>query len=300
MTLTTDKPTILLITNEPSRMSPIVSVLEAADFTVIVATGTAGALVTWRRTQPDIIISDLKASSLERFSCPLSERGGASMILIGEDDVTQALQYEAITKGAFDYIQITEDPSLLLARTKQLASLKQTMNRLHHEATTDIMTGLTNRRAFRLAIGNEVERWRRYQIPCSLFAVDIDHMKLINDEHGHIMGDEAINHVARALIEASDNKDTATRLGGEEYALLLAGADEEKAKNVAKHLHELISSEPVPVIGRMTVSIGVATCPTHGQSEKAIYLASDTALYQAKAEGRDRTVIALPIDAATE
>ena len=83
--------------------------------------------------------------------------------------------------GAFDYFQMPAELSLLIARTEQLVALKQTMDRLRAEADRDYLTGLANRRRFRTALGQEVERWRRYNVPCALVLVDIDHLKKIND-----------------------------------------------------------------------------------------------------------------------
>src|SRR5205823_8728803 len=120
-----------------------------------------------------------------------------------------------------------------------------------------------NRRRFRIALGNELERWRRYNTPCALLLVDIDHMKRINDAHGHSAGDMAIRHIAAALVALSRDNDTAARLRGEEFALLLAGADEANALAAAERLRAAVAATAVEQVGTVTISIGVATCPTH-------------------------------------
>jgi diguanylate cyclase (GGDEF)-like protein len=122
--------------------------------------------------------------------------------------------------------------------------------------------------------------------------VDIDHLKKINDRHGHSAGDRVIRHTADALTELSRDNDTAARLGGEEFALLLAGADDAKGLAAAERLRVVVSSTPVEGVGTVTISLGVAACPSHAGTERALYGASDAALYRAKGEGRDRTALA--------
>ncbi|MEA2176027.1 MAG: hypothetical protein QOD00_3619, partial [Blastocatellia bacterium] len=148
------------------------------------------------------------------------------------------------------------------------------------------------------ALGQEVERWRRYRVPCALLLVDIDFLKRINDAHGHSAGDVVIRHIASALLELSRDNDTTARLGGEEFALLLAGADDAKALAAAERLRAVVSAEPLETIGTVTVSLGVASCPVHATSERTLYAASDAALYRAKREGRNRSAMAPTMDAS--
>jgi diguanylate cyclase (GGDEF)-like protein len=98
--------------------------------------------------------------------------------------------------------------------------------------------------------------------------------------------------VADALAEMSRDNDTAARLGGEEFALLLAGANDSQALAAAERLRQAVSAKAVDEVGTVTVSLGVAACPSHAESERALYGASDAALYRAKREGRDRTAVA--------
>jgi diguanylate cyclase (GGDEF)-like protein len=90
----------------------------------------------------------------------------------------------------------------------------------------------------------------------------------------------------------SRDNDTAARLGGEEFALLLAGADAERSIAAAERLRQTVGSEALEGIGRVTISLGVAACPSHAHSERDLYAASDAALYTAKREGRDRVAVA--------
>jgi diguanylate cyclase (GGDEF)-like protein len=163
---------------------------------------------------------------------------------------------------------------------------------LRSEADLDALTGLANRRRFRTALNREVERWRRYSVPCALLLLDIDYMKAINDRFGHPTGDLVIRHIANVLSGVSRDNDTAARLGGEEFALLLANISSEKGVQAAERLRAALAEQALEGVGAITVSIGVAGCPANATSDRALYAASDRALYVAKNEGRNRVAVA--------
>jgi two-component system, cell cycle response regulator len=292
-----DQGRVLLVTDNP-QMNAYGEALERAGFVVVGVAGGVAALVSLQRTRPHVVVADesLKGVRAEELASMLSRtEERLPLILIGSADASAERRNAALNAGAFDYIRVPAELPLLMARTAQLVAVKQTMDRLRAEADRDYLTGLANRRRFRTSLGQEVERWRRYRVSCALLLVDIDFLKRINDAHGHSAGDVVIRHVASALVELSRDNDTAARLGGEEFALLLAGADDEKALAAAERLRHVISHKPLEGIGVVTVSLGVASCPAQAQSERTLYAASDTALYRAKNEGRDRAALALPI-----
>jgi diguanylate cyclase (GGDEF)-like protein len=289
-----DQGRVLLVTDEPS-IAAYGAALEQAGFMVVGVTGGAAALVSLSRTRPHIVIVDIDLRGISADELIKSlERvpDGVAVVFIGVAATTLARRSEAIAHGAFDYFQMPVELPLLIARTAQLVALRQTIARLRAEADRDYLTGLANRRRFRTAFGQELERWRRYRVPCALVLVDIDHLKKINDKHGHSAGDRVIRHIASSLMELSRDNDTAARLGGEEFALLLAGVDEEKALAAAERLRHAVCAVPVEDVGTVTISLGVAACPSHAATERTLYAASDAALYTAKREGRNRTAVA--------
>src|SRR5437764_6497659 len=293
-----DQGRVLLVTDEPS-VAAYGAALEGAGFAVVGVTGGAAALVSLRRTRPHLVIVDINLKGIgatDLVNSLACVEDGVAVLLIGDAATTTARRSEAIALGAFDYFQMPVERALLIARTTQLVTLKQQMDRLRAEADRDYLTGLANRRRFRSALGQELERWRRYNVPCALVMVDIDLLKKINDQHGHSAGDRVIRHVASALTELSRDNDTAARLGGEEFALLLAGVDDVKALAAAERLRHVVSATQVEDVGTVTVSLGVAACPMHATSERTIYSASDAALYRAKREGRNRSTLAPAID----
>lgn len=289
-----DQGRVLLIADDPA-MAAFGEALERAGFAVVGVVAGAAALVSLRRTRPHVVIANanlkgIKAEELARLLAHAQD--GLPLVVVGTEAATLERRSAALATGAFDYFQLPTELALLITRTTQLVSLRLTIDRLRAEADRDYLTGLANRRRFRIALGHEVERWRRYKMSCALLLVDIDHMKRINDTYGHPAGDVAIRHIASVLVELSRDNDTPARLGGEEFALLLSGVNEAKAVIAAERVRQSVCEKPVENVGTVTVSIGVATCPAHANSERSLYTASDAALYRAKHEGRNRTAVA--------
>jgi diguanylate cyclase (GGDEF)-like protein len=294
LTSTRDQGRVLLVTDD-ATIAAYSALLEEAGFTVVGVAGGAAAIVALRQTRPHIIIADINLKGItshELTGLLARMQEGPPLVLVGARPATLEQRGASLNAGAFDYFQVPSELSLLLVRAAQLVKLRQTMDRLRAEAERDYLTGLANRRYFRTALGQELERWRRYHVPCALLMLDIDFMKRINDTHGHSAGDVVILHIATALKDLSRDNDTTARLGGEEFALLLAGADDARAFAAAERLRQDVSAEEIEGIGTVTVSLGVAACPAHATSERALYAASDAALYRAKSEGRNQTAVA--------
>jgi diguanylate cyclase (GGDEF)-like protein len=160
-------------------------------------------------------------------------------------------------------------------------------------ATTDSMTGLFNRRHFLSLAEAEWSRFQRYQRPLSVLAIDIDHFKSVNDRYGHAVGDQAIVSVADACQQGRRASDLVGRFGGEEFVMLLPETDQAQAMIVAERLREAVAAHVLyvhKVQFRLTISIGVAQATVSMSGIDALLRAADQALYQAKAEGRNRTV----------
>ena len=258
----------------------------------------AAAMVSLTRTRPHLVIAHASTRGLrfkELAKMLAQSEDGIPLLLTGSEYSTVSLRYGAMVEGAFDYFSLPYELDLLIERTQQLVLLRQKMDLLRADADLDSLTGLANRRRFRVALAREVERWRRYRVPCALLMLDIDHLKAVNDQFGHPVGDMVIRQIAQTLREVSRDNDTAARLGGEEFALLLAGVDLQRAVLAAERLRVVLSGKRVEGIGNVTVSIGVAGCPENATSERMLYSASDGALYVSKNSGRDRVSVAPPL-----
>ncbi|HUS10298.1 MAG TPA: diguanylate cyclase [Pyrinomonadaceae bacterium] len=284
---------VLLISDEPSFSFR--ATLEAGQLEVVEVSAAIAAPISLRRSRPQIVIANLPISGLsikELARILHNSHDGVPLILVGAEAATLERRRESMAAGAFDYFQVPAEDELVIASATRLVKLQQTMERLRGEADLDHLTGLANRRRFRVALSREVERWRRYGTPCALLLLDIDYMKAINDTYGHPAGDLVIREVGNTLILVSRDNDTPARVGGEEFALLFAGIDEPKAVLAANRLRAILAEQRIEGIGNITVSIGVAACPAHADSERTLYAASDSALYEAKNKGRNRVAIA--------
>lgn len=171
---------------------------------------------------------------------------------------------------------------------------------LRRAARTDGLTGLLNRGAV-LADGQAcLQQCQRQQQPLALLLLDVDHFKQVNDRWGHIAGDQVLRHFATVLSSSlAGQQPLLGRYGGEEFVLLLPGADHARATQQADHIRAQLQACPaclgdVPVM--VTTSIGLAV-DTGAHDLAALLAAADRALYQAKADGRDRTVSAVPLTA---
>lgn len=284
---------ILIITDDPDIVWD--KALESVGHEVVGVDAGAAALVSLRRARPHLVLASrsargISATELVRMLNQTDE--GVPLVLFGSEALTPERRYSALALGAVDYFQIPADLDSLILRVNQIVAVRQTVERLRSEADLDHLTGLANRRRFRVALNREVERWRRYGVPCALLLLDIDHMKAINDRFGHPAGDLVIRQIADVLTKVLRDNDTAARLGGEEFALLLASVDGGKAAAAAERLRAILAEQTIPEVGNFSVSIGVAACPAHATSERTLYAASDQALYVAKNEGRDRVAVA--------
>lgn len=292
-----DQGRILLVTDEPAAPAHR-GALERAGFAVVGVSNGAAAIVSLVRTRPHVVVANaslkgITAAELSRTLSQSAER--VPLVLVGDSPASSQARRSAMEEGAFDYFELPAETALLVSRAAQLVEIGLTVDRLRAEADRDYLTGLANRRRFREAMGRELERWRRYRANCALLLADIDFLKKINDAHGHSAGDTAIRHVAAVLREHSRDNDTAARLGGEEFALLLAGANEASAVAAAERLRHSVSAVFLEGIGAVTISVGVASCPAQAEDERTLYAAADAALYRAKDAGRDRSLLAPPL-----
>jgi len=160
-------------------------------------------------------------------------------------------------------------------------------------ANTDALTGAASRRKL-LELGNrECARALRDARPLAVLAIDIDHFKHVNDTHGHAAGDRVLKIVVACCQSQLRNNDVLGRLGGEEFAVVLPGADTDAAQRVAERIRERIADTPTQLDSatiRVTASIGVATFDGKTPFE-ALLADADAALYRAKHEGRNRVVV---------
>ena len=259
-------------------------------------------------TPPDLVLCDLvmpgfdglkflglKASRKELAQIPV-------IMLTAEDDLDR--KAEILERGASDYITKPFHEKELLARVRIHTKLKRLQDELREMnvqlealSVTDMLTGLANRRRLMTRLEEEVQRARRYKTPLSVVMIDIDHFKLVNDAHGHAMGDEVLRNIGAMLKTSLRGTDLAARYGGEELTLVLPHTDIPAALLVAETLREKFAAMDHVLDGvtlRKTVSMGVTA--RDGQSEvpdvEELLKHADEALYRAKQGGRNRVEVA--------
>lgn len=189
-------------------------------------------------------------------------------------------------------------------RTRQLEhalrELESANHKLEELSTRDKLTGLYNRRYFDDALHTAITDARRLHGSVALVLLDVDHFKAVNDQHGHPIGDQCLQHIARVMTNIIRRpSDTLARYGGEEFAVILPFTDEEGAAHVISRLLETLRATGVQTdvgVIRITVSAGLAMIhPAREpqEDERSLVRRADDALYQAKRNGRDRLVISM-------
>ncbi len=186
----------------------------------------------------------------------------------------------------------TGHPRYLVGISNDITESKEYKDRLDHLATHDSLTGLFNRRVLEERLQDEMNRVQRYGFELSVFMLDIDYFKQVNDTYGHHAGDEVLRHLSKLMQESIRKSDFAARYGGEEFSIVLPITPQAEAIELAERLREKISRLVIPVADNktisVTISIGVASARDVTRSWEELLDTADNALYRAKESGRNR------------
>ena len=174
-------------------------------------------------------------------------------------------------------------------RTQALEQANAALARLAHH---DTLTGLLNRRGFDERMAAIVSSARRRGAPLSLLLLDADHFKQVNDRFGHAAGDVVLQTIGATLRKRLREVDLVARIGGEEFVVVLADTGSLGAGHVAAMLVDAVRRTPMPGVGHVTISCGVAELQVHAEELDAALLRADAAMYEAKRSGRDRWCLA--------
>jgi len=192
-----------------------------------------------------------------------------------------------------------QDNEILLLRTvaNQVAvAINQAdlFAQMQQQALTDVLTGCYNRRSFEMQLDRELQLAARLGRPLALLMLDLDRFKQLNDTVGHDAGDNALRLLAECFRRELRAVDTAARFGGDEFALILPGADADGARIVGERLRGKIEQIHIPGFGQMSASLGIATYPLDANARTELVQHADSALYSAKRAGRNRVVLFQP------
>jgi two-component system, cell cycle response regulator len=228
------------------------------------------------------------------------------MLLIAAPDERESI-LRGFDLGANDWLALPLDENELRARARNQIRRKFYHDRLRADlgtalalALTDPLTGVYNQRYLMRHLRNLLEGAQTREI--AVLMIDVDHFKLVNDEHGHAAGDRALRAIADTLRANTRAFDSLARYGGEEFVVVLPGTESEDAALAAERLRLAVEGLPFAlspgVKSRITVSIGVACCRELPVTPEALLHAADEALYAAKRAGRNRVAVAAPVAGA--
>lgn len=211
---------------------------------------------------------------------PLLGRDGNTIYICGiSRDITARRNAEVALKQTNERLE------------RQAAENLSLQKQLREEAMRDPLTNLFNRRYFMVTLTREMARAKRESRPLTLLMLDIDHFKQLNDEHGHAAGDQALMVFSKLLINSMRKEDVVCRWGGEEFLIMMPGLALMDAHRRITDWRREHGPMKLRLEGRELVirfSSGLAAAPEHGRSPDDLINATDKALYQAKAQGRDQ------------
>ena len=175
---------------------------------------------------------------------------------------------------------------------ESIKAVREYTERLEYFATRDPLTGFYNQRIFWDLFNHEIEKARRHNYRVSLFLVDLDNFKFINDVYGHSFGDYVLKKVGQVIGNVFRKEDIIARYGGDEFAIVLPYTDGERAKRVANRLVEaferFLIEAPDGKIIKVTASVGIAIFPDHAKEPKELFIIADSLLYKAKEAGKSK------------
>jgi diguanylate cyclase (GGDEF)-like protein len=214
------------------------------------------------------------------ISVPLIARSHIKGVLnvyrVGEDGAFTQFEFE-LAKRFGDAAALALDNAEIRAR-------------LEHQARTDSLTGLFNHSVFHEQLLHALQEASRTQTPVAVMMLDLDDFKRVNDVHGHGTGDELLRLLADALRSSVRPTDIVCRLGGEEFAVIMAGCDAADAIGAAERIRARLAEVDYPAVGGVTVSIGVALGPENAMNPRELAACAEAAMMTAKAQGKNRIV----------
>lgn len=308
------KAKVLVVEDSQVQREQLVRMLKDRGYDVREATGGIAALAQIAADPPDVVILDVVLDDMDGYSVcrwlRLREatRDIVVIMLTVQSDVGQRI--EGLHVGADDYVPKPFDPGELEARMfaglrtraarlelrNRNSDLEAMLSRTERLAMTDALTGIYNRRRFVDVLRREWATSRRYQHPVTLVLLDVDRFKVVNDVEGHAAGDETLKRIAEILSSSIREVDVCARYGGDEFALLLPHTPADRAVVVAERIRARLAQARGSWSGEargVSLSIGIASNEDPSvKTPDELVEAADRALYDAKRQGRDRTLVA--------
>src|SRR5713226_3657346 len=289
---------VLVIDDDLVTARATEAVLRAAGFLTASCCDPADAYEAILRESPDLIILDVLLGEVDGFEVCRRVRANPALQLVPIIFVTRRGDVEervrGLQVGGNDYLAKPFDAPELVAR---VGSHLSRLSALREMAIRDGLTRCYNHKYFKMRLEQELVRARRYGSALSLGLLDVDHFKRVNDTYGHPGGDAVLAHLASLLIASVRSSDIVARYGGEEFAFVLVEAGAQEAAVVAERMRARVEAHEFEVPGgarlRATASIGLAAAQGK-EPAAALVQRADAALYEAKAQGRNRVRTSTP------
>jgi diguanylate cyclase (GGDEF)-like protein len=293
-----EKIRILVIDDNLVNLRLLSLILDREGFVVIASSNSLEAVPLTLQHRPHLILLDIM----------MPELNGLEILgLLKLNNVTQGVPVLMVTArtrgqdvraaleaGAFDYVKKPLDEIEIVARVRSALRYKKHQDQLAEMAMHDSLTGLYNHRLLIELLERELASARRRSQSVSFCMADIDHFKNLNDRFGHQAGDLVLKEISRLFTQGLRKSDPVGRYGGEEFGIVLASCAPDTAAALCERLRRSVENHPFVIHGEeihITLSLGLAHAnPQETVSETDLVHRADTALYRAKAEGRNRLV----------
>jgi two-component system cell cycle response regulator len=303
-------PTVLIVDDDELVLAHLKELVTAAGYGVRTAATGVEALAALENSSASIVVTDLNMPGMNGLDLCRRIReharpGYVYIILLTVRDQEEDILV-GLDAGADDYLSKRTSAAQFTARLRiakrVLAleySLKSALEKKHHLAMTDSLTGAYNRRYFTRHLARELKRAQRFGGDVSLLMLDIDHFKQVNDTYGHVVGDVVLRKMSRLISRAlSRTTDWCARLGGEEFAVVLEGTNLADARVCAEKVRQAIAATPIHTsagVVHITVSVGISGLEEIADRGSATVLVlqerADINLYASKAAGRNRVTV---------
>lgn len=295
-----DRTSVLVCENSQVQLRILSEAVRDAGYEVHTASNAEDALTLLNLMPIDIFLTGIEVGTTSGLeACWLlksnPETETVYTIVVTASGQEKRLE-ESLDAGADDFIRKPVNMTELRARLRAATRLVRMQKQFRHMAETDALTGAANRRAFMQYLDTLVDRARRQDAPLAAIMVDLDHFKRTNDTYGHAVGDKVLVQTVRQVQACLRDCDMLGRLGGEEFAVVLPGANAASAVAAAERIREAIAAVDVRVENGdripVTASLGVAVLESDKMMEtsEGLLHGADEALYAAKAGGRNRVV----------
>ncbi len=326
------KTNILIVDDDLINLLIMEKMLEKLDLNIVKAGSGIEALDLVEKYDFALVLLDAQMPEMDGFETAKNIRSSKKnkelpIIIVSAVSKAKHFIVKGYEAGAVDYLlkpidqlllkskvrvfcELHEQKNLLQENNVELAHLneqlqqeiskrKEAEQELLFQAIRDPLTGLFNRRYLEESLEREISKAKRHKTPLGVIMLDADHFKNFNDTHGHLAGDIVLRNLSELLIKYSRKEDIACRYGGEEFVLVLPGTSMDVAKQRAEDIrHNVESGKQIKyhskLLPNVTISLGVAVLPEHGENTDDLLTAADKALYRAKENGRNKVVVGRP------